>query len=174
VKKSAECSVQHPNGDALIYLFLCPYCVSWRQYWPKLHFFAEKFHPCTQFEYNSHGYTYTIHPLCLCNIQYNAQYFLCNKKCQFGYYGQPSRPTPAARQQTSPSWLSVSPHNDHNLYPVLWQKGKGKGYPYSIPSVGIRSWSRCTGSQPAATATAMVLWQTDHITILWSVCHITW
>ena len=26
---------------------------------------------------------------------------------------------------------------------------KGKSFPYSLPSVGLGSWSRCTGSQPA-------------------------
>jgi len=79
MKKSAECSVHHPDADALIYLF-CVRIASHdvntdRNYF----FFAEKFHPCTQFEYSSHGYAYTIHPLCLCNIQSNVQYFLCNK-----------------------------------------------------------------------------------------------
>jgi len=91
----------------------------WRQCWPKLHFFAENFRRCTQFEYNSHGYTYIHCVYAISNIMYNISCVI--KSANSGYYGQPDRPTPAARQQASDKtiwsvWESVhSPYRRHCL-----------------------------------------------------------
>jgi len=108
VKKSAECSVHHLDADASVYLFLCPYCVSYDVNTDRNYiFFAEKFRPCTQFKYNSHGYTYIHCVYAISNLMYNISCVI--KSANSGYYGQPYRPMPAARQQTSDKTISPCP-----------------------------------------------------------------
>ena len=84
-------------------------------------FFAEKFRPCTQFEYNSHGYTYIHCVYAISNRMYNISCVI--KSANSGYYDQPDGPTPAVRQQTSDKTISpLVPQNSKVLFDFPYRR----------------------------------------------------